>query len=194
MKGLCPECGCTADLTAFIADSQARQAVAEALSVPAEVGGPLLRYLGLFRPANRALSWGRFERLLKEVSGAVRARQVRRHGRDWPAPLEVWCAALEEIVERRDKLQLPLRSHGYLYEIVAGAANRAEARAEAERELARAAPPRPGGERPAGPRQVGEIIEQISATRESREAGLRELRQHCARLGLRRTPDAEGGS
>jgi hypothetical protein len=90
---------------------------------------------------------------------ADRAAQIERNGRTWPAPLEYWKAALEHMVQLRDqaKLQLPLKSHGYLLEVIVGMGDKAERRPRRARAKAR----RPG---PATRRVV-------QAGRRSREAG-----------------------
>jgi hypothetical protein len=48
------------------------------------------------------------------------------------------------MISKRDKLTLPLKSHGYLLEIIAGYGNKAEAKAEAQTEARR------GGHTPVG--------------------------------------------
>jgi biotin operon repressor len=82
--------------------------------------------------------------ILEELRAPIAAAQIERHGRTWPAPLEYWKAALEQMVQLRDqaKLQLPLKSHGYLLEVIAGMSDKAEAKAESaqERAAARARP------------------------------------------------------
>jgi hypothetical protein len=106
--------------------------------LPGPLGDRLLRYLRLFSPRSRALSPDRAARLLTELLGPIAEAKVERHGRTWPAPLDYWSHALDEILSRREQLQLPLRSHGYLLEIVAAIAGKAEARTEAKVEQTRA--------------------------------------------------------
>ena len=129
MRLTCPCCGATLSLEALLNDVAARQAVATALSLPANLGPRLLRYLGLFRPAQRSLTWDRAAALLAELQTMITAGHIQRNGRRWPAPPAVWQAALDAILERNN-LTLPLKSHGYLLEIIAGMVNRAEAQQE----------------------------------------------------------------
>lgn len=154
MRLTCPCCGATNSLEALLNDAAARRAVAAALALPAGLGGRLLRYLGLFRPPQRGLTWDRAAKLLDELNNMIAAGQIERHGRLWPAPHDYWRLALDEILDRRT-LTLPLKSHGYLLEILAGLSNQAEARAEAD-EDARRHRPRAGGER--GPQLVAERL------------------------------------
>ncbi len=121
-------------------DAAARQAVATALALPANLGPRLLRYLALFRPPNRSLTWERVARLLGELQGMIDAGRIQRHGRPWAVTPAAWQVALDEMLERRHSLSLPLKSHGYLLEILAGQANQAEARHEERVETERRQP------------------------------------------------------
>jgi len=138
MRLTCPACGATQSLDVAIAHHAAREALMVAFACPAPLGPLLTRYLGLFRSPGRALSFDRVERLLGELLPMLQAGRVERHGRAWAAPQDVWRAALEQMINGADKLTLPLKSHGYLLEIIAGMANRGEAAIEARRESARA--------------------------------------------------------
>lgn len=140
MRLTCPSCGFCGDVEAYLADVAARRALAAALQLPPALGDRLLRYLMLFRPAKRALSLERLQRLLEELVAPIREAKLTRHGRTWAAPLAYWEQALEQMLDARDKLQLPLKSHGYLFEIVAGIACKAEAKKEAQAQAAAAYP------------------------------------------------------
>jgi hypothetical protein len=149
MRLTCPCCGASLPLEALLADGCAREVMAIALKLPGEIGDRVLRYLALFRASGRGLAWDRAKRLLAELAEPIAAGQVERHGRVWPAPLDYWKSALDEMLEARDRdrLQLPLKTHGYLFEIVCGLSSRSEARRETAREVA-ARDGRPEGRRP----------------------------------------------
>lgn len=134
MQLTCPCCFARFAIEAALTDDDARHAVAAALKLPAPLGDLLLRYIGLFRPAKRALSWGHAAKLLTELLGPIQAGRVERNGRTWAAPTEAWKAAIEQMLAQRDRLTLPIKSHGYLFEIIAGQANKIEAQAEAKTE------------------------------------------------------------
>lgn len=140
MRLTCPCCGATLSLEALLNDTAARQAVATALALPAGLGPRLLRYLGLFRPAQRSLTWERAAHLLNELHGLIDAGEIRRHGRPWRVSEADWAAALDELLDRRPKLTLPLKGHGYLLEILAGLANHTEAQHEQQIEDQRRQP------------------------------------------------------
>lgn len=166
VKLVCPACGATHSLEALLTDVSAREAVAAALALPAPLADRVLRYLALFRPAQRALSWDRAAKLLQELLGAVKAGHVERKGRSWAAPLELWQAALDQMLAGREQLTLPLKSHGYLFEVVAGLSSRAEARGEARQEERRQ---QPLGQR-SGMAAVAEVL-----TRPDPETGKRHI-------------------
>lgn len=136
MRLTCPCCGSINSIEALLTDAAARQAVAAALELPAGLGERLLRYLGLFRPQGRALAWDRAARLLEELRAAIDAGQIERHGQTWPAPLDYWRLALDQMLDSRPTLALPLKSHGYLYEIIAGLARKAGEQRAARDEVA----------------------------------------------------------
>lgn len=131
----CPACGAVHSLDAVLAHEAARSALVRALGLT-PLGRRLVRYLALWRPAKRALSWERTAALLEELLDMVEAARIDRHGRAWPAPQDYWVMAIDEIIARRDagQLRTPLKSHGYLLEIIAGLGDRAEAQAERGRE------------------------------------------------------------
>ena len=126
MQLTCPCCSARFSIEAVLSDDAARRAVGVALKLPAPIGDLLLRYIALFRPKSRVLSWSRASRLLEELQADIGKGRIERRGRTWVAPMEVWRLALEEILSQASKLTLPMKSHGYLYEIIVGLVDRAE--------------------------------------------------------------------
>lgn len=153
MKLHCAACGAEMTLDVAIAHEGARDAVLAALQLPAPLGKALIAYLGFFRPAKRQLSHDRVAAILGELLPMIQAAKVERHGREWPAPVDYWKFAIDDMVAKRDlgRLTLPLKSHGYLLEIIAGIANKAEGKTEAKAEQARAHPYARVVEAPEGP-------------------------------------------
>jgi hypothetical protein len=137
MQLSCPACGATFSLDAIIGHEGAREAVLAALQMPASLGKTLIQYVGLFRPAKRALSMDRLAKLLNELLPMISAAQVERNGTIYPAPADYWRNAMETMLAGRDKLTLPLKSHGYLLEVIAGMAEKTAAKAERQHEQGR---------------------------------------------------------
>ena len=134
MRLTCARCGCMGSIEQFSADADARRVVAIAAELGADLGPPAVRYLALFAPRKNVLTWPRARKLLEELRALISAELVQRHGRDWPVTRQMWAQALEQMTEGRDSLRLPLKSHGYLLEILAGLADKSEAQAERQRE------------------------------------------------------------
>lgn len=130
----CPGCGAEYTLDVLIAHEGAREALIEAMGMNLPLGKRLMQYLSLFRPPQRQLTMDRVAKILKEISPDIKAAQITRHGRIWAIPLESWQWALDEIVAKKSKLNLPLKSHGYLYEMLIAAADKIEAGYEAKTE------------------------------------------------------------
>ncbi|MBB3231734.1 hypothetical protein [Halomonas stenophila] len=135
IRGICPECGFGADMAAFVAQGEHNQALAAALEIPAPLGPRIVRYLGLFRPPSRALAGAKALRLLSELRDTIASGQIERKGLTRPAPVPVWAAALDQILER-PPTKLPLNGHGYLFEVVMTMADKADAERERKREEA----------------------------------------------------------
>ena len=116
----CPACGASASLDALIDDEPAAQALMLALKLTL-VGRALVKYLGLFRPAKRQLSWSRVAAILGELQPLIEAGRIERNGMVYEAPQAVWATSIDKILQMRDagKLQTPLKTHGYLFEIIA---------------------------------------------------------------------------
>lgn len=134
MQLTCPSCGVSGDLEFWVIDETERQAIGIALSIPRELKVAVLGYLKLFEPPQRRLSVSRAVKILGELEAGISAAQVHYRGRIWPAPLDYWRQALDEMLMRRDSLKLPIKNHNYLLAIVAGYADKADAKAEAKAE------------------------------------------------------------
>jgi hypothetical protein len=139
MQVKCPACNAGFSLEAALALDAGRSALLTALQMPAPIGLLLAQYLGMFRAAGRALSFDRTDRLLTELKPMLDGGIVTRNGLSRPCPLEFWQQGIERMIEQRNtgKLQLPLKTHGYLLEIVFALAESAGAREEKKQETQR---------------------------------------------------------
>lgn len=116
----CPNCGAVHSLDSLINDADASAVLKAVLEMDVELGKAAIRYIGLFRPAKSQLSWARTAKLLNELMPMIKAQEAVRDGVSSPAPAEAWLHGFSETVNARDqgRLKLPLKSHGYLLEIV----------------------------------------------------------------------------
>lgn len=122
MKTRCPCCGAENSLDALIAHEGARQVVWAAAQVGGEVGKLAVQYIALFRPAKTALTFERMAKLLGELLPDMERGAISRNSLEYPAPPEAWIYGFRELLSRRNvgSLKLPLKSHGYLYEVISG--------------------------------------------------------------------------
>lgn len=136
MKLRCPSCHAENSLEAYLGADAARLCIAMALKMPAPMGNLIVQYLTMFRSKGRSLAFERVEKLLQELLPMITNGQVSRGGIDRAAPQAAWEAGIRQMLDARDagKLTLPLKSHGYLLEIVAGMAERAAQAVEDRRE------------------------------------------------------------
>ncbi|TVU88284.1 hypothetical protein [Vreelandella titanicae] len=144
LKATCPECGMSGDMAAFVTQGEHNQALAAALEMPAMLSSRIVRYLGMFRPASRALASAKSARLLTELKETINSGLIERKGVTREAPLKVWVMALDQMLESPPS-GLPLSGHGYLYEVVARCADRHAGDVEKQQEEAK----RSGAKQPA---------------------------------------------
>ena len=118
----CPNCGAANSLDSLVSDAEAAEVLKMLLELDADIGKAAIRYIGLFRPGKSQLSWGRTAKLLNELLPMIKAQEAARDGVCFPAPTEAWIHGFNETINARDqgRLKTPLKSHGYLYEILAG--------------------------------------------------------------------------
>ena len=136
MRLTCPACAATGSIEFFLMDASARSAVMAAFKLPSPLAQQVMVYISLFRPPKRGLTWDRVEKLLNELMEPINSAQLTRNGMTFPAPAEYWKEALDQMLMQRNKLTLPLKSHGYLFEIVANLANKAAGARELKKEQA----------------------------------------------------------
>jgi hypothetical protein len=127
MQVRCPSCGAQMSLDAIIDDNAAAQALQAALEM-SPVGTHVIRYIALFRPAKTKLTWPRVAALLNELLPLIKQERFERDGRVHEAPLHAWVVAIDKVIAARDSgaLRVPLKSHGYLLEVVIAEAARSQ--------------------------------------------------------------------
>lgn len=120
MKTKCPACGATTSLDALLGHSEASKAFVASLNLTGALAKPLVMYLAMFRSENRDLTFDRTAKLLNEIAPDIVAKQIKRGHHTYPAPQSAWVWAINIMLERREqqKIDLPLKTHGYLYEVI----------------------------------------------------------------------------
>lgn len=115
----------------------ARHAVKLAFSIT-PFGDSLLAYVQLFKSEKKVLSMSKLTKLLEELVPMMRDGKIEHKGSVWPAPQAYWEQAIRQMLDTRESLKLPIKTHGYLFSIIAGYANKAGGKAEKQTEARRA--------------------------------------------------------
>ncbi|MES2946011.1 MAG: hypothetical protein V4772_24350 [Pseudomonadota bacterium] len=132
----CVVCGAEESLDGLllrmIDDDQVRRLIAEVITTSLPLGGLVVRYLRLHKPAKQRLRMSLVGKLLGELLQDMRRGSIERVGRAWPVNHDNWLEALQSVFEAHDKgtLVLPLQGNGYLYQCMARIADREEGSAE----------------------------------------------------------------
>lgn len=140
----CPTCGTELSLEHLVGHLDDEQAFARLVALSVPMAHLVVQYIGLFSPEKQRLTLRKKVRLIGQLLPDLRRLAITHKGRDWPAPLETWARAIEQMLLARaaGRLDLPMSGHGYLYAILAGMADKAEAVAERETEAERRTGPR----------------------------------------------------
>ena len=187
----CPTCGSELDLAVLFAHEQDQRALARLASVSIPLGARVLQYLALFTPPKQRLTSAKKIKLILQLLPDLERQAITHKGRDWEAPLAAWAQAIDQMLAARDaqRLELPMKGHGYLFAILAGMADKHEASAEQQREQQLRT-----GHRAAtthGPASVAALVQQAqpaAATRPAPAAAqpgtsptVRAMREHIAK-------------
>lgn len=132
----CAVCGAEESLDALIHrmidDEQVRRLIADIMTTSLPLGGLVLRYLRLHKPAKQKLRMDKVAKILHELLGDMQRNCIERKGREWHIDKEGWKLALEAVfaAELKGSLTLPLDGNAYLYEVVMRLSDKAEGEAE----------------------------------------------------------------
>ncbi len=137
----CPTCGAELDLAVVFASGADARALERLVQLSYPLGTAVLRYIGLHKPPKQALTARKKIKLLLELLPDLERGAITRNGRDWPAPRPHWALAIDQMLGTASvqRLDLPLKGHGYLYAILQTMADKAEAAQESQAEAQRRA-------------------------------------------------------
>jgi hypothetical protein len=132
----CAVCGAEENLEALIYrmidDDNVRRLIADVMTKSLPLGGLVLRYLRLHKPAKQKLRLDKVAKVLGELLGDMQRNCIERKGREWRIDTEGWKLALEAVFTAQTKgtITLPLDGNAYLYEVVMRLSDKAEGEAE----------------------------------------------------------------
>lgn len=120
----CPVCNSMMSLDVLLADDAPREALLAIINIHPQGDKfikPLLHYIGLFAPSKSQMSHSRIAALIDELTPWVQSGRIERNGMIHVAPLDYWIDALNVVLAARNAgtLSTPLKSHGYLLEVIA---------------------------------------------------------------------------
>lgn len=160
----CGVCGAEESLDGLllrmIDDDQVRRLIADVITSSLPLGGMVVRYLRLHKPAKQKLRIGVVGRLLAELVPDIQRNSIERTGRTWLVNGDSWKAAFQAVFDAHDKgtLSVPLQGNGYLYQVLMKIADRGEARQESQVDASRR-----GRANQAGAATIGEVLERVEA-------------------------------
>lgn len=163
MNITCPACSAQYPIEAGLLEDDGKRLAAVFGEMDPALFRPTVSYLRLFKPAKTALRMTRAITVMQEFLALVRAGEVSRDERSGlyrPAPIAVWIAGIEQMLQRPEALRLPLSNHNYLRQVVWGIADQADAQAERQREKDLRNAPR--GAKPAAVNPLQKMNEHIA--------------------------------
>ena len=135
----CAVCGAEESLDALLVrmidDDETRRLLADVVTWSLPLGGQVVQYLRLHKPAKHRLSMTKARAVLAELVPAVTGSFTRK-GREWQLGRDGWDAAFAAVFRQAESgaLQLPLSGNAYLFEVAMQLADKAEAAAEKQHE------------------------------------------------------------
>ena len=137
MHVTCPTCSESFPIAAGFLEPDGKRFGMLLAGMEPALGRAVVDYLALFTPGRQKLRLARAVKLVAALDALVREGSVCRDERGGvrrPATVAHWVAGIEQMLEQRAKLTLPLSGHNYLRAIVYGLADQADAAAERTRE------------------------------------------------------------
>ena len=167
-------------MTVLFAHEHDQRALARLATVSIPMGARVLQYLTLFTPPKTRLTAAKKIKLILQLLPDLERKAITHKGRDWAVPLEAWAQAFDQMLDARDaqRIELPMKGHGYLYSILAGAADKFEAKAERDREQQQRTAPRRDTVQVRG--QPLEIGQALQVTYAGKDPALAKLDQDAA--------------
>lgn len=130
----CPVCRTELSLEQITGHLDDERAFARLVALTVPMARSVVQYIGLFTPPRQILTLRKKVRLIQQLLPDLSRCAITHRGRDWAAPPAAWEQAIEQMLAARDagRLDLPMKSHAYLYSILMGLADKAEGAAEAK--------------------------------------------------------------
>lgn len=172
LTNTCAACGAEESLDALllrmIDDDQVRRLIADVLTSSLPLGGLMVRYLRLHKPAKQKLRIDKCAKVLAELVPDIQRTAIQRNGRTWAVSFDSWKAAFQAVFDAATKgtLSLPLEGNGYLYATLMRMADKAEGQQERQTEADRARPRQDTVQVKGQAMPIGAALEQVYGGRD----------------------------
>lgn len=137
MHVTCPSCNDSFPIVAGFLEPDGKRFGMLLAGMDPVLGRATVEYLALFTPGKQKLRLARAVKLVGALDALVREGTVcrdERGGARRPATPAQWATGIEQMLDQRGRLTLPLANHHYLRAIVYGIADQADGAAERARE------------------------------------------------------------
>lgn len=137
MHVTCPSCSESFPIAAGFLEADGKRFGMLLAGMEPALGRAVLEYLALFSPGKQKLRLTKAIKLVADLDALVSEITVCRDERGGirrPVTTSHWVAGIEQMLEKRQVLTLPLANHNYLRSVVFGIADQASADAEIRRE------------------------------------------------------------
>jgi len=160
----CPACGTELTLEHLVGHLDDEHAFARLVALSVPMAHLVVQYIALFAPEKQRLTLRKKVRIIQQLVPDLQRQAITHKGRDWPAPLNAWADAIEQMLAARTagRLKLPMSGHGYLYAVLAGIADKQEHQAEEQHEQQLRTGPRAPTVN--GPASVADLVQGMPAT------------------------------
>jgi|GEM_PF-3429783 len=121
MQIQCPCCDVLFNIEEGFTSIEGKQLAALFAALEPTLGKAVLHYLRLFNPSKRALKISKAIKLVEELTSMVNTGVISADARTnevKAATSKLWVMGIEQMLEQRDKLTLPLNGHNYLRKVV----------------------------------------------------------------------------
>lgn len=137
MKLTCPCCATSFPIESGLVEGDAKRLAKLCADLEPAVARASLSYLRLFKPVKQELRVSRAVLILTELAELIASQRISKDDRTGlyrPCSTQLWVQGMEQMQQHGVRLELPLKSHGYLRAIVFGLADVADAKAEQQRD------------------------------------------------------------
>jgi hypothetical protein len=167
MRLTCSCCGAHGSIEFFSTDTNARRFNELVSKLPAPLVPIAQKYAALFRPLKtKGLTWDRACDIVSGLQAMCTAGGVDYYGKHYPASPELLASVIHQMLDNRDGLTLPLKTHAYLIKVAVAKSGAEVAQIEKLADQQRLSGSRNRGAHQGGDASaVGDLLERLPVRR-----------------------------